>query len=57
LKNGIYSDDILSRKSKGHGLNLIKRTILEDFEGKLSLNKNQYQGTEICVEIPLSNII
>lgn len=55
--NGIYSDDILSRKSKGHGLNLIKRTILEDFEGKLSLNKNQYQGTEICVEIPLSNII
>jgi len=55
--NGIYNKDIFKKINTGHGLSLIKRTIIEDFEGKLSLHKNQYNGTEICLEIPLSNLI
>lgn len=55
--NGVFSNDILYKTTTGHGLSLIKRTILEDFEGKLSSNRSEYGGTEICIEIPLSNII
>jgi len=55
--NGIYDKGILTKASTGHGLNLVKRTILEDFEGKINLNQSQYEGTEISIEIPLSNLI
>lgn len=55
--NGIYERGILKKSTTGHGLNLIKRTIIEDFEGKVSLEKNQYGGTQISIEIPLNNLI
>jgi len=55
--NGIFRNDILTKTSTGHGLNLIKRTIIEDFEGKVGLEINQYDGTSISIEIPLSNLI
>jgi len=55
--NGIYKNDILTKSTTGHGLNLIKRTIIEDFEGKVGIEKNQYGGTKISIEIPLNNLI
>lgn len=55
--NGIYEANMLTKNSAGHGLNLIKRIIREDFEGELNLFKNKWEGTTILASIPLKNII
>jgi len=55
--NGFYAPDLLNKTKTGHGLNLIKRIVQEDFEGSLHLNKNEWQGTSIAIHIPLKNVI
>ncbi len=55
--NGIYAPDLLNKTKTGHGLNLIKRIIEEDFEGSLHLNKNEWEGTSIAIHIPINNVI
>jgi len=55
--NGVYEAHMLTKNSVGHGLNLIKRIVQEDFEGKLNLIKNQWEGTTIIASLPLKNII
>jgi len=55
--NGLYTPDLLSKTKTGHGLNLVKRIVEEDFEGSLHLNKNDWQGTSIALHIPLKNVI
>jgi len=55
--NGMYEAHMLTKKSTGHGLNLIKRIVQEDFEGNLNLIKNEWEGTTVIASLPLKNII